>query len=61
MGAVRRRLIAENGTTEANKDKFEQLLDTNLLELFRRGQWQDIDDKLKEILGKEYNLQSLLT
>ena len=60
MGSVRRRLIAENDSPEANKAKFEQLLDTNLLELFRQGRMGDIDNKLKEILGKEYNLQSLL-
>jgi precorrin-2 dehydrogenase/sirohydrochlorin ferrochelatase len=61
MGAVRKRLIAEKSTPETNKDKFERLLDTNLLELFRQDRLKDIDNKLKEIFGKEYNLQSLLS
>ena len=60
MGAVRQRLIAEDSLPEANKGKFEELLDTDLLDLFRRGRLEDVDSKLKEILGKEYNLQSLL-
>lgn len=60
MGAIRHRLISENDPPEANKDKFEALLDADLLECFRKDRLEDIDHTLREVLGKEYNLQSLV-
>ncbi|MBW2265799.1 MAG: bifunctional precorrin-2 dehydrogenase/sirohydrochlorin ferrochelatase [Deltaproteobacteria bacterium] len=60
MGAIRYKLLAEANKPETNKEKFEKLLDAGLLEMVRQDRTENIDAKLKEVLGEEYNLQSLM-
>jgi len=60
MGAIRYKLLAEANKPETNKEKFEELLDAGLLEMVRQDRTENIDAKLKEVLGEEYNLQSLM-
>jgi len=57
MGAIRYKLLAETNRPETNKEKFEELLDAGLLEMVRQDRTENIDAKLKEVLGEEYNLQ----
>ena len=60
MGAIRYKLLAEANRPETNKKKFEELLDAGLLEMIRQGRIKNIDAKLKEVFGREYNLRSLM-
>ncbi len=60
MGAIRYKLLAEANKPETNKEKFEELLDAGLLEMVRQDHTENINAKLKEVLGTEYNLQSLM-
>ena len=59
MGAVRNRLLSESQDSRANKEKFERLVKSELLELVRRRDFAAVDGILQKILGSDYALKEL--
>ena len=59
MGAVRKRLLRESQDSSANKDKFDQLVESALLKLVRHRDFDGVDRILQTILGPEYSLEDL--
>ncbi len=59
MGAVRSRLLEVSHDSSANKEKFDQLVQSALLELVRRRDQEGVDRILRSVLGPEYSLEDL--
>jgi precorrin-2 dehydrogenase/sirohydrochlorin ferrochelatase len=59
MGAVRSRLLAESQDSNANKEKFDQLVQSVLLDLVRRRDKEGVDSLLQTVLGPGYSLEEL--
>ena len=59
MGAVRGRLLAESQDSSANKEKFDQLVQSPLLEMVRKRDYEGVDRILQIVLGSGYSLQNL--
>ena len=59
MGAVRNRVLEESQDSRANKEKFDQLVKSSLLELVRRRDYEGVDRLLQTVLGSGYSLQEL--
>jgi precorrin-2 dehydrogenase/sirohydrochlorin ferrochelatase len=59
MGAVRSRLLAESQDSRANKELFDQLVQSPLLELVRRRDHDGVDHLLRTVLGSGYSLKDL--
>ncbi len=59
MGAVRSRLLKESQDSQANKEKFNQLVKSELLELVRLRDFDGVDRILQTILGSDYSLKDL--
>ena len=59
MGAVRSRLLEVSHDSDANKEKFDQLIQSALLELVRRRDQEGVDRILRSVLGPEYSLEDL--
>ncbi len=60
MGAVRRRLLAEEHAPEAHKTLFEQLIEGGLLDMIRSDEEQRINDLLTRVLGPGFDYQTLM-
>ena len=59
MGAVRSRLLRESKDSRANKERFDQLVQSPLLELVRVRDYEAIDRLLQNVVGPDYSLESL--
>ena len=59
MGAVRTRVLEESQDSQANKEKFDQLVNSELLELVRRRDHESVDALLRKVFGSGYSLQKL--
>ena len=59
MGAVRSRVLEESQDFRANKEKFDQLVKSPLLELVRHRDYEGVDRLLQAVLGSGYSLQQL--
>jgi precorrin-2 dehydrogenase/sirohydrochlorin ferrochelatase len=59
MGAVRTRLLRESQDSRANKQKFDGLVKSELLELVRRRDAAGVDGILQKVLGSGYSLKEL--
>ncbi|UCG21622.1 MAG: bifunctional precorrin-2 dehydrogenase/sirohydrochlorin ferrochelatase [Deltaproteobacteria bacterium] len=59
MGAVRSRLLKESQDSRANKEKFDGLVKSELLELVRRGDLAAVDNLLQTVMGPGYSLKEL--
>ncbi len=59
MGAVRSRLLTESQDSRANKERFDTLVQSQLLELVRRRDYKGIDRLLRTVLGSGYSLKDL--
>ena len=59
MGAVRGRLLAESQDSSANKEKFDKLVQSPLLEMVRERDYEGVDRILQTVLGSGYSLQNL--
>ncbi len=60
MGAIRRKLLAESKSPEANKRKLEQLLDEGFLDMIRQDRTLEVDARLEEVLGRGYTWDTLM-
>jgi len=59
LGAVRRKLLRTAHEPEIHKPLFEQLINSDLIELVREGRKDEINIRLAEILGPGYGLEEL--
>lgn len=60
MGAIRRRLLAQDHAPEAHKPLFEQLINSGLLDLIRAGNNTGIDTLLESVLGSGFAWADLI-
>ena len=60
MGAIRKKLLSQTHEPEAHKALFNQLIDSNLIELLRTGQKREVNLVLQKILGEGYRIEELL-
>jgi precorrin-2 dehydrogenase/sirohydrochlorin ferrochelatase len=60
MGAIRKKLLAEEHEPEAHKHLFEQLLDAGLLDMIRAEKTEEINALLLKTLGRGYIIDALL-
>ena len=60
MGAIRKRLLAEEHAPEQHKPMFEQLIQGGLLEMIKGDDRQGIDALLATVLGAEFTYETLM-
>ncbi len=60
MGAIRQKLLRQAHEPEAHKALFNQLIDSDLLELLRTGQKKQLNLLLQKVLGEGYRIEELL-
>jgi precorrin-2 dehydrogenase / sirohydrochlorin ferrochelatase len=60
MGAIRTKLLSTSHAPESHKFLFEQLINSNLIEMIRDHQWGAIDALLMDILGEGYLYKELM-
>lgn len=61
LGAIRKRLLAEEHAPEEHKPIFERLVHSDLLTWIRESRRHDIDRLLAEVLGDGWRAEDLLT
>ena len=60
MGAIRRRLLSQAHEPEAHKTLFNQLVDSDLIQLMQAGKTEEINSLLYKILGKGFKIEALI-
>ena len=60
MGAIRQKLLSQAHEPEAHKALFNQLIDSDLIQLMQAGKTKEINSILYKILGKGYKIETLL-
>ena len=60
MGAIRRRLLSQAHEPEAHKTLFNQLIDSDLIQLMQAGKTEEINSLLYKILGKGFKIEALI-
>jgi len=60
MGAIRQKLLSKAHEPEAHKALFNQLIDSDLIQLMRAGKTEEINSLLYKILGKGYKIETLI-
>ena len=60
MGAIRKKLLSQAHEPEAHKPLFEQLINSNLLEMIRENKTGDINALLFEVLGNGFKYEELM-
>ena len=60
MGAIRRRLLSEAHEPEAHKALFNQLIDSDIIQLMQAGKTEEINSLLYKILGKGFKIEALI-
>ena len=60
MGAIRKKRLRQTREPEAHKDLFNQLIDSDLLELLRTGKKKELNLLLHNLLGEGYGIEELL-
>jgi precorrin-2 dehydrogenase/sirohydrochlorin ferrochelatase len=61
MGAIRQKLLSQDHEPEAHKHLFEQLIESNLVEMIKNGDTENINSLLLDVLGEGYELESLIS
>ena len=60
MGAIRKKLLSQAHAPEAHKGLFNQLIDSDLIQLMQHGKTEEINLLLYKILGEGYKIEELL-
>lgn len=60
MGAIRKKLLRQAHEPEAHKPLFEQLINSDLIEMIQKGETAKIDSLLLEVLGEGYKYEELM-
>jgi precorrin-2 dehydrogenase/sirohydrochlorin ferrochelatase len=61
MGIIRTKLLSQDQSSSKNKIIFQQLVDSNLLEMIKLKNWNGIRATLKSILGEGFPIEDALT
>lgn len=59
MGVIREHLLRDSQDSRANKERFNQLVQSPLLELVRKRDYEGVDQILGTVLGSDYSLEKL--
>lgn len=59
MGAIRQKLLSQDHKPEVHKHLFEQLIESDLVQMIRNGETENIDALLLDVLGEGFELESL--
>ena len=60
MGAIRKKLLSQAHEPEAHKPLFEQLINSDLLEMIRKNKTEEINALLFEVLGDGFKYEALI-
>lgn len=60
MGAIRKKLLSQAHEPEAHKTLFNQLIDSDLIQLIQAGKTEEINSLLYKILGEGYKIEELI-
>ena len=60
LGAIRKKLLSQAHEPEAHKPLFEQLINSNILEMIRENKTEDINALLFEVLGDGFDYEALM-
>ena len=60
MGAIRQKLLNQDHEPEAHKHLFEQLIERDLVQMLKKGDTENINSLLLEVLGEGYELETLI-
>ena len=60
MGAIRQKLLSRSREPEAHKALFNQLIDSDLIQLVKAGKKDEVNSLLHEILGEGFKIETLL-
>jgi len=61
LGAIRKKLLSQAHEPEVHKPLFEQLINSNLIEMIQENKIKDIDALLFNILGEGYRFEELVS
>jgi precorrin-2 dehydrogenase/sirohydrochlorin ferrochelatase len=61
LGIIRTKLLSQNQPSSKNKIIFQQLVDSNLLEMITHKNWDGMRATLKSILGEGFSIEDTLT
>ena len=61
LGAIRKKLLSQAHEPEVHKPLFEQLINSNLIEMIQEDKIKDIDALLFNILGEGYRFEELVS
>jgi precorrin-2 dehydrogenase/sirohydrochlorin ferrochelatase len=57
LGLLRTQILAQGQASSKNKTIFRQLVDSNLLELIKKGNWEEVSATLTSILGEDFPVE----
>jgi precorrin-2 dehydrogenase/sirohydrochlorin ferrochelatase len=60
MGAIRKKLLQQAHAPEVHKPLFEQLINSELIEMIQEGEVEKIDALLLKVLGEGYKFEELM-
>ena len=60
MGAIRKKLLSQAHEPEAHKPLFEQLINSDLLEMILENKTEDINELLFDVLGNGFKYEELM-
>ena len=60
LGAIRKKLLSQAHEPEAHKPLFEQLINSNILEMIRENKTEDINALLFKVLGDGFDYEALM-
>ena len=60
MGTIRQKLLRQAHEPEAHKPLFEQLINSDLIEMMQAGKIDEIDALLFEVLGDGFKFEELM-
>ena len=60
LGIIRTQLLSQNQPASKNKIIFQQLVDSNLLEMMKQKDWDGIQATLQSILGEAFPVEDVL-
>lgn len=60
LGLIRIKLLSHGQPSSKNKIIFQKLVDSNLLELIKKGNRRGVRNTLKSILGEEFPIEDAI-
>jgi precorrin-2 dehydrogenase/sirohydrochlorin ferrochelatase len=60
MGALREKMITRGESPENNKNAFESVLDSGIIEYIRKGQWRRVKEMLYDLTREDLDLDAIV-